>query len=77
MNSQVQYFKVQKQTARFRDGQKVFIRHLFPNYMWIRFKHRGNGRYVNGRISNHSKAVGDIKSIQVDSSFAKRITGEA
>ena len=69
----VKYFKAQRQTHRFRKNQKVWIRLEFANDLWIRFRWRGSGRYVDGVIDKFAKEVGELKEIDVDEAFAKRI----
>lgn len=70
---EIQYFKAARQTPRFRKNQTVWIRQMFANHIWIRFKFRGRGRYVNGTIGKLSTAVGEIKNAEVDDEFADRI----
>ena len=70
---EVQYFKAVKSTNRFRENQKVWIRQDFANHLWIRFKYRGKGRYVNGTIDRLAPAVGELKTIEVDDEFGDRI----
>ena len=79
----VEYFKASRQTPRFNKNQKVWIRLNAANYLEIRFKFRGKGRYVNGYIdkwSNNGQSInpviGEIKAIEVDDDFAARIYGE-
>ena len=73
----LKYFKSQKRTNRFNKNQKVFIRLSAPNHMWIRFKFRGKGRYVNGIIRKYdAPEIGEIKEIEVGKEFYKRILGE-
>ena len=73
----VYYFNAQKNTNRFNKNQKVWISHLFAHHMYIWFKWRGNGRYVNGIIDRYSKAVGEIKQVDVNETFAKRVWGRS
>ena len=72
-------FKAAKRTNRFNKNQKVWIEWEFGNHLHIRFKWRGNGRYVSGVIDRHNAyctaphpAVGtyDYKLIQIDKRFA-------
>lgn len=71
----VQYFRAAKQTHRFRQNQKVWIRANFANHLWVWFKWRGSGRYVSGTLDKFDKCVGEIKTIEVEDDFAKRIYG--
>jgi hypothetical protein len=76
----VKMFKAKKQTKRFRKNQKVWVTKSFANYAYIRFKWRGNGRYVNGVIdkwnwsakANFNTSIGEegFKEIMVSKSFA-------
>ena len=70
----VQYFKAQKQTRRFKKNQKVWIELHCANHLYIWFKWRGRGRYVSGVVDKFAKCVGEIKEIEVNDDFAKRIT---
>jgi hypothetical protein len=69
----IKYFKAKKQTHRFRENQKVWIRFEYANHLDIYFKWRGCGRYVAGVIDKFHGAVGDIKQIECDDNFFKRI----
>lgn len=71
--AKVQYFKSTKETNRFNKNQKVWVRLDCANHLMIYFKWRGKGRYVNGIIDKFDKCVGDIKIIEVENSFAKKI----
>ena len=71
----VKYFKSKKQTKRFRENQKVWIRYEYGNHLQLFFKWRGNGRWVTGICDKFAPFVGEIKTIDVDESFAKRIHG--
>lgn len=73
MTEDVEFFKSAKKTHRFNKNQKVWVAFNFANHLWVWFRWRGNGRYVHGTIDKFSPAVGEIKSITVDSSFAQRI----
>ena len=70
---EVQYFKATKQTNRFNINQKVWLSLNCANHMRIYFRFRGKGRYVSGTIDKFNQAVGEIKTIDVDATFAKRI----
>lgn len=72
----VRYFKAQKETHRFNKNQRVWIRAKFANHSLVWFKWRGKGRFVNGVIDNFAPYVGEIKTIEMDEDFAKRIHGE-
>ena len=54
----IKIFKAQKQTKRFNKNQKVWITKEFENHLYVRFKYRGKGRYVNGILDKFNK-VGD------------------
>ena len=69
----VKYFKAVKKTNRFNKNQRVWVRSEFANHMWIWFKWRGKGRYVAGTIDKFSLCIGEIKEIEVEDAFAKRI----
>jgi hypothetical protein len=73
--SAVQYFKAQKQTNRFRQNQRVWVRADCGNHLKLFFRWRGSGRYVSGVEDKFSPVVGEIKTIEVDESFANRING--
>ena len=72
----VQCFKSAVETNRFRKNQTVWIRGNYANHLEVYFRWRGSGRYVSGTLDKFSKCVGEIKSMEVDSVFASRITGE-
>ena len=72
---QIEYFKSKFSTIRFNKNQKVWIRFNHPNHLDIFFKWRGNGRYVSGMCDKYAPYVGEIKKIEVDEPFAKRIKG--
>ena len=74
----VQMFKATRHTHRFRKNQKVWIKHMHANHLDIRHKWKGKGRMVNGTISKFADeaAIGEIKTIDVAHSFAKRILDE-
>lgn len=79
----VKMFKAKKQTKRFRKNQKVWVIHDFGNHAYIRFKWRGNGRYVNGVIdkwnwtkkANYNTVIGEngFKEIEVSDEFGNRL----
>ena len=69
----LQLFKAQKSTRRFNKNQNVFVSLLCANHIYIYFKYRGSGRYVRGIIDRFSPIVGDIKTIEIDDGFSKRI----
>lgn len=69
----VKYFKATKNTNRFRQNQNVWITSEFANHLYIRFKYRANGRYVNGIADKFAPYVGEIRSIDVEKSFADRL----
>ena len=70
---EVQYFKAAKNTHRFNANQKVWIALNCANHMRIWFRWRGRGRYVSGVIDKWSGVVSEIKTIEVEAAFAKRI----
>ena len=70
---EIEYFKCLRKSKRFNENQKVWIICNFANFLWIRYKYRGKGRYVNGEIDKYSNIVGPIKKIIVDKDFYKRI----
>jgi len=72
---EVQYFKAAKQTHRFNENQKVWVRCNLANHLEIWFKFRGKGRYVTGTADKFALYVGEIKTIKVDDDFADRIEG--
>lgn len=81
MGCQVKMFKAQKDTNRFRKNQKVWIKDEYANYLSIRYRYRGRGRYVSGFMAKWassydgwSSIIGDegLKTIVVDYQFAKR-----
>lgn len=69
----VEYFKAARRTNRFNANQKVWIRLNSQNHLWIRFKWRGRGRWVNGIVGKNNPSVGEIRQIEVDDDFALRI----
>jgi hypothetical protein len=71
--TKVKYFKAQRRTNRFNENQKVWIRMEYANHLEIYFRWRGKGRYVGGTIDKFASAVGEIKEIDVDDFFAKRV----
>ena len=71
---EVQYFKAQEKSNRYRKGQKVWVRFNFANHLYTYHKWRGNGRYVEGIIDKDSPLIGEIKTIEVDNDFAERIS---
>ena len=73
---EVQYFKAQNNSNRYRKGQKVWIRLNCANHLLTYHKWRGSGRYVEGTIDKFSPLVGKIKTIDVDDDFAERITNK-
>lgn len=71
---EVQYFKATKKTHRWNENQKVWISLNCPNHLYIYHRFRGRGRYVTGIVDKHkTDMVGEIKTIEVDEVFAKRI----
>jgi uncharacterized protein with WD repeat len=48
---EIQIFKAQRNTLRFRQNQKVFVVAEFGNHLWLVHKWRGKGRYVKCVIS--------------------------
>lgn len=69
----VKYFKTTRKSHRFNKNQKVWIAESYGNYMSIYYQFRGSGRYVHGDISKKDTVIGEIKEIEVDDEFAKRI----
>lgn len=69
----VKYFKATKKTKRFNLNQKVWVSLECANHLYVRFKYRGKGRYVNGVVDKFSKCVGDIKTIEVSKLFCNRV----
>lgn len=69
----VKYFKATKNTKRFNSNQKVWITLECANHLYVRFKYRGKGRYVNGVVDKFAKYVGEIKSIEVSKDFVSRL----
>ena len=69
----VKYFKTTKQTKRFNKNQKVWITLECANHLYVKFKYRGKGRYVNGTVDKFAKYIGEIKTIEVDKNFASRL----
>lgn len=74
--TKVKYFKATMDTHRFRQNQKVWIRHQGGNSIDIYFRWRGKGRYTNGIIYNSHKSIGEIKEIEVQDSFALKVLGD-
>ena len=70
---EVQYYKARKRTRRFNSNQKVWVSYSHANHLNIYYRFRGNGRYVRGSIGRWSEPVGELKTIEVDDEFAKRI----
>ena len=73
---EVQYFKAQKRTHRFNENQKVWISWRHANHLNIYYRFRGKHRYVRGVIDRWSKPVGELKTIEVDEGFARRVIGK-
>jgi hypothetical protein len=69
----VKYFKAPKDTHRFRGNQIVWIVSRHQNYVDIKFKWRGSGRYTKG--VEDIEHVSNIKEIEVTENFFKFITG--
>lgn len=70
----VKMFKATKQTHRWRENQKVWVRHEFANHLLVYFRWRGRGRYVTGIVDKFlHTAVGKIVELEVGESFAHRI----
>ena len=72
----VELFRAKKQTHRFRENQKVWIRNRYANHLEIWHRFRGNKRYVSGVIDKQASAVGSIHEIDVDEAFGARVRGE-
>jgi len=66
-------FKAAKETHKYRKNQKVWIESEYPNHLLVRFKWRGDGRYVSGTQDKHSCCVGEIHEVEVDEEFGNRI----
>lgn len=71
--SEIEYFKSTKQTHRYNTNQKVWIIHNFANHLYVYFRWRGKGAWVTGIQDKFSKCVGEIKTIDVDDTFANRV----
>ena len=72
----VQYFKAKKATHRFNKNQKVWVSWRHANCLDIYYRFRGKHRYVRGTIDRWRKTVvGELKTIDVDEKFARRIIG--
>jgi hypothetical protein len=69
----IKYFKTTKQTNRFSKNQKVWVVSEQANHLYIVFNYRGKGRYVKGVADKFAKYVGDLKEIDIQPSFAKRL----
>jgi len=69
----IKMFKTTKETKRFSKNQKVFITKVDDACFHIKFKYRGKNRYVKGTIGKHHKAIGEIKEIDIDEDFYKRL----
>lgn len=74
MEAQIKYFKATRDTKRFKKKQKVWVTLDCANHLYVRFKYRGNGRYVNGVCDKFANYVGEIKTIMVEESFAKSLS---
>jgi len=83
---EVQYFKAQKDTKRFKKGQKVWIRYRDANCLQVWSKWRGSGRYTQSTITRWdwsnkniecNEVIGEqgLSSMEVDEEFGKRILG--
>lgn len=72
---EVEFFISQKESRRFKKGQKIWIRNNCTNYLDIWFKWRKKGRYVQGRIDKLSPCVGTIRSIEVNEKLFNRVKG--
>ena len=72
----IEYFRSKKKTNRFNANQKVWIRLECDNHLYVWFKWRGSGRYVSGVLDKFANCVGEIKEIEVDESFARRVYGK-
>lgn len=70
--AKVKVFKALRGSNRYNKNQKIWIVQEHPNYLQIRHKFRGNGRYVNARLDRDSTIIGEIKEIEVDKEFATR-----
>jgi len=73
--NKIRLFKTTRRTARFNANQKVWILKRRDSYYEIRFKYRGKGRYVGGRIDVCSKIIGDVREIEVSEEFIHRLYG--
>lgn len=78
---EIEMFKAQKQTKRFRKNQKVFVALHQANFLYIVFRYRGKGRYVKGIIDLWAKngqgispTIGRLIPIDVKEEFAEMIT---
>ena len=72
----IQYFKATKRTNRFRENQIVWISFMHANHLEIKFNWRGSGRMVNGIVDKFASCVGEIKEMEIDKKFYKRIVKE-
>jgi hypothetical protein len=79
----VEMFKAKKQTKRFNKKQDVWVTFNCANHLYIRFKYRGKGRYVNGIIDKWNtsgtklnEVIEEIKSIDISEEFHKRLIKE-
>jgi len=82
--AKLKMFKARKETNRFRKNQRVWVEYEFGNHARIRFRWRGNGRYVSGTINKWSftkkatwnPVIGQegFKEIEVEEEFYRRIT---
>ena len=79
----IQMFKAQYDTKKFRKNQKVWVKMDMGNYIWIRFRWRGKGRYITMSMCKWASnwngwhpVIGDngLKEIEVPDEFGKRIT---
>lgn len=68
-------FRATKDSHRFTKNQKVFVYCDCGNYLLIYHRWRGKGRFVYGKIDVTSPLIGEIRKIEVDAAFAKRVQG--
>ena len=71
-----EYFQAKTKTNRFNANQRVWIRSNHANHLLVWFRWRGSGRYVSGILDKFAGCVGEIKEIEVDDGFARRIYGD-
>ena len=49
---------------------------MHANHLEIKFNWRGSGRMVNGIVDKFASCVGEIKEMEIDKKFYKRIVKE-